>query len=806
MPVSYQFYPKCAYYLLCMLGLFLALHPTIAIVAQATPTSTSCRYSGEIIAWLQPQADVNKLLRDLPIGDITIKRCLSQHLNIWLLGFDPAIVAESAMLDRVRRLPAVSLAQFNRQLEPRSTYPNEFNGGLGPANWQLERAHAPEAWDITTGGITTTGEQLVIAVVDLLFDPNDADFDLWQNMDEIPNNAIDDDNNGFVDDYDGWSFQNNSDNIPDDPGHGYAMIRTAAAKGNNNMDISGVGWNIKALQLDIDYSEAQAIAAYAYCHQTRADYNNFNGTKGAFLVSVNSSFGPVGTESEYPVWCAMYDTLGSVGILCPGAVTNSPWQVDIQHDMPADCSSDYTIITHSEMEDYSQHGGVSPTRVDIASPSSTTSESAAFMTGSVALLWSAACPAMIQAYKDNPASMALAMKNIIISTADQSGVFWNKNVANGRINLFSAAQAVVNSSYCTSIALDAAVGSLVTPMPNVSVCVSQIAPQFTLANYGTDNLTNATISYQLNDAPAQSIAWTGNLAYYESTIVTLPTLDIQTGSNTLIITIINPNGGGDSNTANNAQTFQFDVVPPAFGPLTETFSLGMFPANGWSLQNPDGGQTWERVPWIGGYGDYTGTAYMNNFDYNAAGQIDYLVSPFFGVNPDATAARIVFDVAYAPYQNYTDSLAVSLSTDCGTTWERIYYKGGANLATNIDPIGEFEKFVPDANEWRTDTIWISNYIGEQNVQMRFENINQWGNSMYVDNVRFAAFCPISMNGTALVCPNGDYTYSVTPVEGATYNWAIVGNGTILSGQGTPEITVRWNEAGAGEVRIERSTP
>ncbi len=90
--------------------------------------------------------------------------------------------------------------------------------------------------------------------------------------------------------------------------------------------------------------------------------------------------------------------------------------------------------------------------------------------------------------------------------------------------------------------------------------------------------------------------------------------------------------------------------------------------------------------------------------------------------------------------------------------------------------------------------------------MRFENINQWGNSMYVDNVRFAAFCPISMNGTALVCPNGDYTYSVTPVEGATYNWAIVGNGTILSGQGTPEITVRWNEAGAGEVRIERSTP
>jgi hypothetical protein len=787
---------------------FLLLSLPILSIAQTLATAKPLVHKGELIVWLQPDADIAEVVRQTAVYQSCAKQCLVKHLNIWLLGFDEQLLAADQMLNRLNRMPQVSIAQLNHQFEPRGTYPNEFNGGAGPANWQLERADVPEAWDITTGGITTTGEQLVVAIVDMLFDPNDPDFDLWRNTDEIPNNGIDDDNNNYIDDYEGWSFQNNSDNIPDNPGHGYAMIRTAAAKGNNNMDISGLGWNIKAMQLDVDYSEAQAIAAYGYCHKTRKDYNESNGSEGAFIVSVNTAFGPAAAGSAHPIWCAMYDTLGTVGILSPGAVTNSAWNVDVQPDMPADCSSPYTIITHSEMEDYTQHGGTSPTRIDIAAPSTTTSESSAFTSGAVALLWSAACPNMIAAYKENPGTMALAMKEILLDNADVLGAFWAKNVANGRMNLHSAMQAVLNSSYCSSVSLDASIDAGInnTTTTNIPTCTPTLAQQLTLTNYGTNNLTTATIQYQLNGGALQNMSWTGNLGYFQSANLTLPTLTLATGTNTLVVTITNINGSTDENTTNNSITFTYQLVPPQFGPLIETFSLGTFPPNGWYTQNPDNSETWSRVAWISSYGGYTGTAYVNNFDYNAPGQRDYLVSPYFAVNADATAARIVFDVAYAFYGNYTDSLAVSVSADCGQTWERVYYKGGANLATNTAPMGEFEKFVPDANEWRTDTIWVSNLIGEENVQLRFENINNWGNSLYIDHVRFSAHCPIAMTGTANACITGNYTYSVVPVSGATYQWAIVGNGTIVSGQGTPQITVHWNTPGLGEVRIERTTP
>ena len=108
---------------------------------------------------------------------------------------------------------------------------------------------APEAWLIERGS-----KDVVIAVIDTGIDythPDLAD-NIWLNSDEIPDNQVDDDNNGYVDDIIGWDFVDlqtfdDSDDclVPDnDPmdrhGHGTQIAGIIGAVSNNNEGISGI--------------------------------------------------------------------------------------------------------------------------------------------------------------------------------------------------------------------------------------------------------------------------------------------------------------------------------------------------------------------------------------------------------------------------------------------------------------------------------------------------------------------------------------------------------------------------------------
>jgi subtilisin family serine protease len=130
---------------------------------------------------------------------------------------------------------------------------------------------APEAWDIFTGNY-----DVIVAVIDSGIDYSHVDLaqNIWINAGEIPNNGIDDDGNGYIDDYRGWNFYSNNNNPMDTLGHGTHVSGIIGAVGDNGIGISGVCWNVKLMALKIVPDTASEISAIDYAISMGANVIN----------------------------------------------------------------------------------------------------------------------------------------------------------------------------------------------------------------------------------------------------------------------------------------------------------------------------------------------------------------------------------------------------------------------------------------------------------------------------------------------------------------------------------------------------
>ncbi len=264
--------------------------------------------------------------------------------------------------------------------------------------------------------------------------------------------------------------------------------------------------------------------------------------------------------------------------------------------------------------------------------------------------------------------------------------------------------------------------------------------------------------------------------------------------------IVTATGGGDTITKTN-----YIVVQPANNPLplAQTFESGTFPPAGWYNNNPNNWNTsnnaygciWQLYshPNAGGFGH--SNSCMMFYNYNS-GYKDYLVNqppppnPLGGQNQQiytpaynfrhVAKDSLYFDVAYAPFNTeYSDTLAIYYSLDCGITWTNIYYKGGMSLATSTsisttpaDSLG----FIPSASEWRTDYIQLppATY-GQPSVMFSFENRSYWGGQLYIDNINIPPGPPVlgvntipSSDGNVVLYPNpnkGSFTIQSSVVSG-----------------------------------------
>jgi subtilisin family serine protease len=101
-------------------------------------------------------------------------------------------------------------------------------------------------WSLEQGDST-----IIVGIIDTGNKMDHPDFEgrIWKNYEEIPNNGIDDDNNGFVDDVQGWNFANANNDPTDGRGHGTNVAGIIGANGNNSILYAGVDWKCKLMIL-----------------------------------------------------------------------------------------------------------------------------------------------------------------------------------------------------------------------------------------------------------------------------------------------------------------------------------------------------------------------------------------------------------------------------------------------------------------------------------------------------------------------------------------------------------------------------
>jgi hypothetical protein len=189
------------------------------------------------------------------------------------------------------------------------------------------------------------------------------------------------------------------------------------------------------------------------------------------------------------------------------------------------------------------------------------------------------------------------------------------------------------------------------------------------------------------------------------------------------------------NTSSITKPAFISSVPGAGLPVQVDFESGAFPADWICASTNGGGSCWSVTDQASGFGLGTYSMAFDNFNNDVQGARDeeWLGKLSF---VGAVSPQLTFDVAYARYDaQYSDSLAVRVSTDCGDTWTEVYVKGGIALATAPD---QQEFFVPVADQWRTEMVDLLAFADEPQVIIAFQNRGRFGNVIRVDNINLVA--------------------------------------------------------------------
>jgi hypothetical protein len=420
-----------------------------------------------------PSFNVNYLAKGLGRGDEVLGRIVK--------------VQFSESVDEANFNSILSSDPDIEYIQKSTTYTMDLipNDSLLSQQWALEKIKAFDAWDITQGADT-----VLLGIIDtgIDYDHPDLTNKIFINPGEFggnkSNNGIDDDENGFIDDYRGWDFTDRVgfpfdstggdylgwDNNPyDDQGHGTYISGIAAAETNNLFGIAGVAPNIKMLNMRAfdpgGYGEEDDVAAaILYAVQMGCKVINMSFGDNAFSNVLRDVI-----RYAYSQNVVLIASAGNSGSSDPHYPSGY---------------SEVICVGNSTDQDYVAGSSNFGSTIDIVAPGSLIMTTArdfgyAIISGTSASAPFVSAAASLILSKQNFTNEEI--KQILKSTSDDIGeVGWDLRSGAGRLNLFKAlsvtAPSIVKFNFPTQ--------DFATLGNNVVINATVLSPYFT--NYSLE--------------------------------------------------------------------------------------------------------------------------------------------------------------------------------------------------------------------------------------------------------------------------------------------------------------------------------
>lgn len=271
---------------------------------------------------------------------------------------------------------------------------------------------------------------------------------------------------------------------------------------------------------------------------------------------------------------------------------------------------------------------------------------------------------------------------------------------------------------------DVAIKEIISPSPVVNK--NTLTPIISMRNEGSIPITNVKVETKVNGTVTSVKTFSGfTLQTGGDMELTLDLITLNSGTNEVSFTLLEPNGDPDESPSNNSKTQtiivnQFNETIPS----RQNFNISF--QDSWTIISQAGMLGWELTSTNKG----TSLVYRA-FNNTAKTDEAWLVSPVLDFSKSIKASMF-FDVSYALSTKGTEQLKVLSSIDGGLSFSTTQYDQSGNQFLSANDNAEWTP-ATDA-DWKREYVNLNDLVGESNVRLAFVAVNDNGNNLYLDEI------------------------------------------------------------------------